>query len=135
MADRNSEVLKARERSLCNPSMRCSPNTYVLTPARSRGDVDCFERQNWPASCCLREYNRTTEQVMRKIDVTNLSADITRLRNLGITDFMLSVACDYIGAGDRQRVALDKVLNGRAVTDDERAFVLDQLSDYAEFFR
>lgn len=48
---------------------------------------------------------------------------------------MLSVACDYIGAGDKQRVALDKVLNGRAVTDDERAFVLDQLSDYAEFFR
>jgi hypothetical protein len=85
-----------------------------------------------PAVC--RGYNPTTEHVMRKLDLTNLSADITRLRNLGITDFMLSEACNYIGAGDKPGVALDKVLNGSAITDDERGFVLDQLSDYAEFF-
>jgi len=30
----------------CNPSLRCSPITYVPTPARSCGDMDCFERQN-----------------------------------------------------------------------------------------
>jgi hypothetical protein len=47
---------------------------------------------------------------------------------------MLSEACNYIGAGDKPEIALDKVLNGRALTDDEQAFVLDQLSDYAEFF-
>jgi hypothetical protein len=47
---------------------------------------------------------------------------------------MLSEACNYIGAGDKPGGALDKVLNGRAITDDERVFVLDQLSDYAEFF-
>jgi hypothetical protein len=71
---------------------------------------------------------------MRKINVTNLSADITRLRNLGITDFMLSEARDYIGGGDKPEVALGKVLDGRVLTGDERAFVFGQLSDYAEFF-
>jgi gluconate kinase len=48
---------------------------------------------------------------------------------------MLSEACDYIEGGDKPKIVLGKVLDGRALTDDERAFVLDQLSDYAESFR
>ena len=81
-----------------------------------------------------RGYNPTTGHVMRKLDVTNLSDKITRLRNLGITDLMLSQTCEYIAAGDKHEDALDKILVGRALTDEDRVFVLDQLSDYAEFF-
>jgi hypothetical protein len=81
-----------------------------------------------------RGYNPTTGHVMRKLDVTNLSDKITRLRNLGITDLMLSQACEYIEAGDKPGDALKKVLDGRSLTYEDRVFVLDQLSDYGEFF-
>jgi hypothetical protein len=79
--------------------MICVTNRPKDSFTQTSGTVR-LNRGDQTRACCR------VEHLMRKLDLTNLSADITRLRNLGRTDLMLYEACDFIGDGDKLEVGL-----------------------------